>query len=135
VAANKFQYDYLNDDITESGVVDYSLTNKVPQELQQAIADAKAKKKGAKKILVLINPPYAEAMNVDNITESAGKNSEQKSGVATTKIGALMGDLGYASVELFVQFLVRIQKEIPRLYCCDVQQAQIRQCPQFQRIS
>lgn len=113
VAAHKFQYDYLNDDITDIGEVDYSLTNKIPQELQQAIADAKAKKKGAKKILILINPPYAEAMNVDNITQSAGKNSEQKSGVATTKIGALMGGLGYASRELFVQFLVRIQKELP----------------------
>ncbi|NDV11704.1 hypothetical protein [Crenobacter caeni] len=113
VAASKFQYDYLNDDITDRGEFDYSLTNKVPKELQQAIADAKAKKKGAKKILVLINPPYAEAMNVDNTTGSSGKNSEQKSGVATTKIGALMGGLGYASRELFVQFLVRIQKELP----------------------
>ena len=49
VAATKFQYDYLNDDINEFGQIDYGLTNKVPQELQQAIADAKAKKKGAKK--------------------------------------------------------------------------------------
>lgn len=113
VAATKFQYDYLNDDITDFGEIDYPLSGKIPKELQQAISDAKSKKKGAKKILVLINPPYAEAMNVDNITESAGKNSEQKSGVASTKIGALMGDLGYAARELFVQFLVRIQKELP----------------------
>ncbi len=113
VAATKFQYDYLNDDVTDFGEIDYSLTKKLPKELQQAIADAKDKKKGAKKILVLINPPYAEAMNVDNRTESAGKNAEQKSGVASTKIGANMGDLGYAARELFVQFLVRIQKELP----------------------
>ena len=113
VAATKFQYDYLNDDVTDFGDIDYSLTNKVPKELQQAIADAKAKKKGAKKILVLINPPYAEAMNVDNITVSAGKNSGTKSGVAKTRIGASMTDLGYAARELFVQFLVRIQKELP----------------------
>ncbi len=38
-----------------------SLSNKLPAELRQAIADAKEGKKGAKKILVLINPPYAEA--------------------------------------------------------------------------
>jgi len=113
VAATQFQYDYLNDDISDSGEIDYSLTNKIPKALQQAIDDAKEKKKGAKKILVLINPPYAEAMNVDNRTESAGKNAEQKSGVASTKIGASMGNLGYAARELFVQFLVRIQRELP----------------------
>lgn len=113
VAATKFQYDYLNDDITDFGDIDYSLTNKLPAELRQVIADSKEKKKGAKKILVLINPPYAEAMNVDNITESSGKNSEQKSGVASTKVGSLMDDLGYAARELFVQFLVRIKKELP----------------------
>ncbi len=112
-AATRFQYDYLNDDVSDSGEIDYSLTNKMPPELRQAIADAKAKKKGAKKILVLINPPYAEAMNVDNLTDSAGKNAESKSGVSKTKIGAGMGDLGYAAREIFVQFLVRISMEIP----------------------
>ncbi len=30
VAAQRFQYDYLNDDITDDGKIDYSLTNKVP---------------------------------------------------------------------------------------------------------
>ncbi|OYZ06997.1 MAG: hypothetical protein B7Y29_05090, partial [Thiotrichales bacterium 16-46-22] len=53
VAATRFQYDYLNDDITDDGKIDYSLTNKVPQGLRDAIAQGK-------KILVLINPPYAE---------------------------------------------------------------------------
>lgn len=37
VAATRFQYDYLNDDITDDGKIDYSLTNKVPAALQQAI--------------------------------------------------------------------------------------------------
>lgn len=113
VAATKFQYDYLNDDVDAFGQIDYALSNKLPPELRQAIADAKAGKKGAKKILVLMNPPYAEAMNVDNTTASNGKNAGTKRGVATTKIGASMGDLGYAARELFVQFLVRIQRELP----------------------
>jgi hypothetical protein len=38
VAAQRFQYDYLNDDITDDGRIDYSLTNKVPQSLREAIA-------------------------------------------------------------------------------------------------
>jgi hypothetical protein len=39
VAAQRFQYDYLNDDITEFGIIDYSITNKVPVGLQQAILE------------------------------------------------------------------------------------------------
>jgi len=94
VAAHRFQYDYLNDDITEDGKIDYSLTDKLPTELRAAIA-------AKEKILILINPPYAEAMN-------AG------SGVATTAVGrSLGGDVGFARRELFIQFLLRIQAEIP----------------------
>ena len=73
VAATRFQYDYLNDDITDDGKIDYSLTKKVPIALQQAI-------KEGKKILVLINPPYAEAANSDNTTDNIG--AENKKGVA-----------------------------------------------------
>ena len=100
VAAQRFQYDYLNDDITDDGKIDYSLTNKVPAGLQKAIADGK-------KILVLINPPYGETGS------GIGKGDKNKKGVEQTKIGASMTDVGYASKELFVQFLVRIAKEIP----------------------
>jgi len=113
VAATHFQYDYLNDDIDDFGNIDYSLTNKLPKDLQQAIADAKSKKKDAKKILVLMNPPYAEAMHSDNTSD--GEKAESKIGVASTRIGALMDNAGYgyAARELFVQFVARIQKEIP----------------------
>jgi hypothetical protein len=101
VAATRFQYDYLNDDITDSGEIDYTLTNKVPQALRDAIASGK-------KILVLINPPYAEAGGgID------GKKN--KIGVEQTKINTIMKrkEIGYASKELFVQFVVRISQEIP----------------------
>jgi hypothetical protein len=106
VAATKFQYDYLNDDIDAFGQIDYGLTNKVPMELQQAIADAKAKEKGTKKILVLMNPPYAEV--------GTGAASGNKAGVAATKFAAAaMTKYGKAKSELFAQFLARIQLEIP----------------------
>jgi hypothetical protein len=106
VAATRFQYDYLNDDITDNGEIDYSLTNKLPLALRQAIADGK-------KILILINPPYAEAMNADNTTKSLGKNAESKSKVASTKAAKIIPNIGYASRELFTQFLMRISLEIP----------------------
>ena len=133
VAATKFQYDYLNDDITDFGGIDYSLTNKLPRSLQQAILDSKEKKKGAKNMLVLINPPYAEAMNVDNMTKSAGKNAQQKSGVASTRIGASRDDLGYAARELFVQFLVRIQKELPNAKVAIFSKLKYVNAPNFER--
>lgn len=104
VAATRFQYDYLNDDITDDGKIDYSLTNKVPPALRQAIADGK-------KLLVLINPPYAEATNFGNIAE--GLNAENKKGVAKTKISMSMDDFGKASNELFTQFVARVALELP----------------------
>lgn len=111
--ATIFQYDYLNDDVTDFGEIDYSLSDKVPQVLRQAIADARAGDKGAKPILVLINPPYAEAMNVENVSGSGGSNAELKKGVSKTRLSHSMSDLGYAARELFAQFLHRIQMELP----------------------
>lgn len=110
--AEIFQYDYLNDDVTDFGEIDYTLTGKVPHALRQAIADAKAGREGAMPILVLINPPYAEAMNVDN-TKDSGANARMKSGVGNTRISHAMAHLGYAARELFVQFLHRITGELP----------------------
>jgi len=98
VAAQRFQYDYLNDDITDDGKIDYSLTNKVPEGLGKAIVERR-------KILVLINPPYAES------GDTVG--SEAKSNVATTSIAKSMKDYGYATRELFAQFVARIAQEIP----------------------
>jgi len=111
--AEIFQYDYLNDDITDFGEIDYSLSGKLPMALRQAIADAKEGKNGAKPILVLINPPYAEAMNVDN-TKDSGAHSAMKSKVASTRISDGMAHLGYAARELFVQFVHRIMLELPQ---------------------
>ncbi len=105
VAATRFQYDYLNDDITDDGQIDYTLTNKVPDSLRKAIAEGK-------KILVLINPPYAEATTGDN-TAGGGKG-DSKAGVAKTKLAATaMAEYGKASNELYTQFVVRIAREIP----------------------
>jgi hypothetical protein len=108
VAAQRFQYDYLNDDITDFGQIDYTLTNKIPEGLRKAIADGK-------KILVLINPPYAEATNSANASiSSRGDDTSTKEGVAKTKFAATaMFDYGKASNELFMQFIARIALELP----------------------
>lgn len=103
VGAERFQYDYLNDDIDSNGNFDYSLTNKMPMSLRKAIEDSKKNPLTAKKILILINPPY--------LTPS---ESSTKGTTATNCSNILMKkDYGLASNELFVQFLVRVSKEIP----------------------
>lgn len=124
VAAQRFQYDYLNDDITDDGKIDYSLSNKVPVPLRAAI-------EAGKKILVLINPPYAEATNFENI--ATGLEAENKTGVAKTKIGASMADYGKASNELFTQFIARIAKEIPTATLAMFSTLKYVNAPNFER--
>jgi len=101
--AQIFQYDYLNDDIAPDGSIDYSLTNKMPRELQELI------RTGAK-ILILMNPPYTEA------TSHAGTtNRKDKSGVAKTAVAdkLMKKDWGLASNETYAQFIARVYKELP----------------------
>ncbi|MDE7410954.1 MAG: hypothetical protein K2M94_02845 [Paramuribaculum sp.] len=106
IGAERFQYDYLNDDINDNGDIDYSLSDKLPKSLRDAI------KSNKKKILVLINPPYAEATNADNSV--SGKEAKNKTAVKRTKMAEVgMAEYGRSSNELFVQFLARIAKEIP----------------------
>ncbi len=87
-----FQFDFLNDDFT-----------KLPQSLQDIINDENKRKK----LVVYINPPYAEA--------GTGLGKQHKEGVAInnkTK-DKYKKELGKASNELFTQFLIRIYVEIP----------------------
>ncbi|MBQ9226973.1 MAG: hypothetical protein IJ177_12480 [Fibrobacter sp.] len=108
VGAARFQYDYLNDDITDTGEIDYSLTDKIPQSLRDVIRDAN---EGKKKLLVLINPPYAEVGSAFN---ASSKENTAKTGVNKTRFGQFgMKKYGKASNELFTQFVARIAKEIP----------------------
>ncbi len=112
--AEIFQYDYLNDDVTDFGEIDYDLSGKVPMALRQAIADARAGKRGAKPILVLINPPYAEATNDNTAKGVASDGSGAKERVAKTRLAvSLKSDYGKATNELFAQFVARIDMELP----------------------
>ena len=86
-----FQFDFLNDDFT-----------KLPQSLQEIIND----KEKRKKLVVYINPPYAEAGTGigKQHKEGVAKNNETKAKYANK--------LGKATNEIFVQFLIRIYFEI-----------------------
>jgi hypothetical protein len=91
-----FQFDFLNDDFT-----------KLPKALQAIICDSEKRKK----LLVYINPPYAEHGNRTTISE----HGEHKAKVAnTSKVYTDFNKIvGTATRELFVQFFLRIYKELP----------------------
>ena len=110
--ATIFQYDYLNDDVTDFGEIDYEISKKLPAALVAAIAAARDGVEGAKQILVLINPPYAEATGGGIAVPMA--KSENKFGVANTQFArAAMRQYGKATNELFMQFIARVYQEIP----------------------
>lgn len=90
-----FQFDFLNDSF-----------DKLPQSLQ-TIINAPEKRK---KLIIYINPPYAEATNAKTVTWTG----ENKSGTAkgTMIHEKYSSELGNARNELFAQFLMRIYKEV-----------------------
>ncbi|GHU25959.1 hypothetical protein FACS1894164_16350 [Spirochaetia bacterium] len=91
-----FQFDFLNDDF-----------NKLPVELKKIIDEPEKRKK----LIVYINPPYAEASSATTVS-GTGKN---KIGVAQSKTKEkYKNSIGKAVNELFAQFLARIHGEISR---------------------
>jgi hypothetical protein len=93
---NVFQFDFLNDDFS-----------KLPQPLQDIINDEEKRKK----LIIYINPPYAEH---GNRTTFAG-DGDHKSSVATTSYiyNKFNKIVGTATRELFAQFFLRVHDEIP----------------------
>jgi hypothetical protein len=84
-----FQFDFLNDAFEQ-----------LPQGLRKIIDDPKKRKK----LLVYINPPYAE---VSSYWE------KEKTGVNQSKIhDKYISELGTAGREIYTQFIVRIYNEI-----------------------
>jgi hypothetical protein len=94
---NVFQFDFLNDDFS-----------KLPKSLQDIINDSEKRKK----LVIYINPPYAEHLDIKNTSSEVNIN---KAGLKFTNIDKKYSSKygSKASRELFVQFFVRINEEIP----------------------
>ncbi len=90
-----FQFDFLNDSF-----------DKLPQTLQDIINDTEKRKK----LVVYINPPYAEATTAKTVTGT----SENKSGVSKdSKLHEYYKiKIGNASNEMFALFMARIYDKI-----------------------
>ncbi len=84
--------------------------SKLPKSLQEILKDDEKRKK----LIIFINPPYAEAASATQVTNT-GKNKDGVSlGNATYE--RYKDSMGKASNELFAQFFFRIYKEIPRCH-------------------
>ncbi|WQR63167.1 hypothetical protein KVD98_06685 [Helicobacter pylori] len=90
-----FQFDFLNDDF-----------KKAPKSLQEILND----KEKRKKLIIYINPPYAEAGNKAKMSGTG----EHKAKVARNNKTheTYKNFLGSGSNELFAQFFMRIYKEL-----------------------
>ncbi|TPH74642.1 hypothetical protein [Helicobacter pylori] len=92
-----FQFDFLNDDFK---------SDKVPKSLQEILKDEEKRKK----LIIYINPPYAEAGNKAKMSGTG----EHKAKVARNNktYEAYKDFLGSGANELFAQFFMRIYKEL-----------------------
>ena len=86
-----FQFDFLNDDL---------YGDKVPEDLKRVLKDPEERKK----LVIYINPPYAEAGNYGK--SKAGTSIDNEMNTTYKKW------LGAAANELFALFLIRIYNEI-----------------------
>ncbi|EQA3555328.1 hypothetical protein ACX1QV_000564 [Campylobacter upsaliensis] len=113
-----FQFDFLNDEFfdkpcekhTKNGL-DSKCPNCIESKLPKSLQEILKNDEKRKKLIIFINPPYAEAGTTAQTT-GTGKN---KDGVAlgNATYERYKDSMGKASNELFAQFFFRIYKEIP----------------------
>ncbi|WQS19251.1 hypothetical protein KVC14_07535 [Helicobacter pylori] len=92
-----FQFDFLNDDF---------FSDKLPKSLQEILKDQEKRKK----LIIYINPPYAEATSAKT-PSGTGKNKDlvARGNLICKKY---KDELHKANNELFAQFFMRIYKEL-----------------------
>ena len=109
-----FQFDFLNDDFS-----------KLPQSLQGIINDEEKRKK----LVIYINPPYAEAASMGTVTKTG---SNKKDVAVITKVyDQYKAKIGIGGRELFAQFFTRIYAEIPNCVLAEFSTLKILQAPNF----
>lgn len=110
-----FQFDFLNDDFS-----------KLPKPLHNIINNTEKQKK----LVVYINPPYAEAASTATIT--GHKENKKDVAVLTDIYKRYLNKIGIAGRELFVQFLTRIYCELPNATIAQFSTIKTLQAPNFE---
>ena len=111
-----FRFDFLNGSFDE-----------LPDGLRQIVQDPKRRKK----LVVFINPPYAEAGDTKQWT-GAGQNKTNVA-VATKVYEKYLPQIGLAGRELFAQFLIRIQVEMQGCVIAEFSKHKHLQAPNFEK--
>ena len=115
--AHCFQFDFLNDDLQDP---------KVPEDLRKILADEDRRKK----LIIYINPPYAEAGNLDFVASGKGGQKTNVS-VQHKTYEKYLDQIGIAGRELYAQFFIRIFNEISGCYLAEFSSLKIVQAPNF----
>jgi hypothetical protein len=97
-----FQFDFLNDEFLPK-----SKGGKLPDSLYNIISHQKKRKK----LVIFINPPYAEATTARTVTGTG----ENKAGVATEHKANVYfkNKIGNATNEIFALFMAQVYEKIP----------------------
>lgn len=104
-----FQFDFLNDEF-----------DKLPEDLRRIVEDEESRKK----LVIYINPPYAEVSSV---------GEKGKAGVNKSIIHNKYTDiLQTAGREIYIQFLIRIYKEIPNCIIAEFSKLKVLQGSAFE---
>ena len=111
-----FQFDFLNDEFN---------TEKLPDDLLQVLNDEEKRKK----LIIYINPPYAEAASRGTVI-GTNKNKIDVA-VKMNTYSKYVDKIGIAGRELFAQFLIRIYKEIPNSKIANFSTLKNLQSPNF----
>lgn len=109
--AHVFQFDFLNDDLQG---------NKVPEDLKRILKDPEERKK----LVIYINPPYAEATSYGE----KSKDSVSTSNAMSARYHELLGSGGN---ELFALFFARIYDEIGGCILAEFSKTKHIQSPNF----
>ncbi len=109
-----FQFDFLNDSF-----------DKLPQGLKEIIDDPETRKR----LVIYINPPYAEAGDIRQ-RSGTGQNKTDVSVVHAT-YNRYLEKIGIAGRELFAQFFMRIHDEIPGCILAEFSKLKHLQSPNF----
>jgi hypothetical protein len=119
-ASQCFQFDFLKDEF-----IPVSKGGKLPDELYNIINDEEQRKK----LVIYINPPYAEATSATTVT-GTGKN---KTGVTTNfKLKQeYQPKIGNASNEIFALFLTKIYDKFPFCMLAQFSKLKIVQASNF----
>lgn len=117
-----FQFDFLNDPFDLD-----STDSKLPSSLREVLKDDDKRKK----LVIYINPPYAEAASKKTVSNSGTNKTNVAVGTATYKIQ--LQKIGIAARELFAQFFMRVYDEIPSSILAEFSKLKLLQSPNFKQ--